>query len=494
MQFSTVLLGFTSVYGAGNQDEVAYIVNIAVAPQPIVSYPSNSNWQEVFNPTWVQPTEATGNKSGLLIRSQNCTLPPPSSTPRTSMCHGTGQDASWLTWAELEDDGGKGSIPKVKNYIDEAAAVFGPFDCQPSDNKTCPDSKGTEDPRLTYDPESETYILLYNEWSDGGAYLATASTKNPTMKNWTRHGRTVPTSGGKSGSILYMAGPGPHYLLWGRSLINWDDSKTQDLFFVRKAPFWDTGFVESAMPPLTLSDGNLLFFYNSVGGWDGMGGFQPGWVVLSGNDPTKVLARSVVPPMPYTLPWEHGTTPWKCNTANVANLGGGHAVGVDLFRIYHGGADLVTGTALVSVDIVPKAGNFSCVADVGGLSQCLPTNTTEPTPTSPPIPGAGIATRWPTFPSFDACVKSCIPAAPPPPTPPPPPMKPGILYNNTDILECRTSCEQQTGCKAFTFDDRGAAACKSNEGVCCWLKDGHKIVPQTSQGRESMVLAAVVAV
>lgn len=52
MQFSTVLLGFTSVYGAGNQDEVAYIVNIAVAPQPIVSYPSNSNWQEVFNPTW----------------------------------------------------------------------------------------------------------------------------------------------------------------------------------------------------------------------------------------------------------------------------------------------------------------------------------------------------------------------------------------------------------------------------------------------------------
>ena len=349
----------------------------------------------------------------------------------------------------------------------------------------------------------------------------------------------------------------------GRSLINWDDSKTQDLFFVRKAPFWDTGFVESAMPPLTLSDGNLLFFYNSVGGWDGMGGFQPGWVVLSGNDPTKVLARSVVPPMPYTLPWEHGTTPWKCNTANVANLGGGHAVGVDLFRIYHGGADLVTGTALVSVDIVPKAGNFSCVADVGGLSQCLPTNTTEPTPTPPPIPGAGIATRWPTFPSFDACVKSCIPAAPPPPTPPPPPMKPGILYNNTDILgdnmvlykqtlveyprgggtwlpigalslsrslsrvgsklhfpfmltraipndvtpppqahvakpatweECRTSCEQQTGCKAFTFDDRGAAACKSNEGVCCWLKDGHKIVPQTSQGRESMVLAAVVAV
>ena len=165
------------------------------------------------------------------------------------------------------------------------------------------------------------------------------------------------------------------------------------------------GFVESAMPPLALSDGNLLFFYNSVGGWNGMSGFQPGWVVLDGTDPTQVLARSVVPPMPYTLPWEHGVTPWKCNTANVANLGGGHPVGVDLFRIYHGGADLVTGTALVSVDIVPTAGNFSCVAEaaaqqIGGsgggntLSECVPT-----TPSS----------KGPVFPSYSACVTVCVP-------------------------------------------------------------------------------------
>lgn len=121
------------------------------------------------------------------------------------------------------------------------------------------------------------------------------------------------------------------------------------LFGVRAAPFWDTGFVESAMPPLRLNDGNLLFFYDSVGPWNGTSGFQPGWVVLSGQDPTQVLDRAVVPPLPYTLDWEAGRKPWPCNTKNVANLGGGHAIGDNQFRVYFGGADAVVGTAIVTV-------------------------------------------------------------------------------------------------------------------------------------------------
>ena len=37
---------------ASNADDVAYIVTVDVAPEPILSYPKNSQWQEVFNPTW----------------------------------------------------------------------------------------------------------------------------------------------------------------------------------------------------------------------------------------------------------------------------------------------------------------------------------------------------------------------------------------------------------------------------------------------------------
>ena len=46
--------------------------------QPILAHtsyaagPQNSDWFQVFNPTWVQASPATGNRTGLLVRSQNC--------------------------------------------------------------------------------------------------------------------------------------------------------------------------------------------------------------------------------------------------------------------------------------------------------------------------------------------------------------------------------------------------------------------------------------
>ena len=98
---------------------------------------------------------------------------------------------------------------------------------------------------------------------------------------------------------------------------------------------------------------------DSVGPWNGTSGFQPGWAILDGKDPTIVLARATVPILPYVLPWEAGDRPtWPCNTRHVSNLGGGHAVpgpnplgGRDLFRVYFGGADAVVGTALISVNV-----------------------------------------------------------------------------------------------------------------------------------------------
>lgn len=152
-----------------------------------------------------------------------------------------------------------------------------------------------------YDPESEQYVLLYNAWGDKGAFVAIASTRDPTKRDgWTRHGTVFPEDAkfegwpGKSGSIVWMPGTGPHYIIWGcahelriapsigRSLFKWDSSKAKPLFGVRKAPYFDTGFVESAMPPLVLSDGNLLFFHDSAGTWNHLSGFQAGWVVLDG--------------------------------------------------------------------------------------------------------------------------------------------------------------------------------------------------------------------
>ena len=77
--------------------------------------------------------------------------------------------------------------------------------------------------------------------------------------------------------------------------------------------------------------------------------------MLDGTDPAIVLERATTPPMPFVLPWEVGTPPWPCNVPRVTNLGGGHPVAKDEFRVYFGGADAVVGTALVSVTIQPKS-------------------------------------------------------------------------------------------------------------------------------------------
>ena len=52
---------------------MAYSVTSVQDPTPILSVTQKkTNWNQVFNPTWVQPTPATGNRQGLLVRSQNC--------------------------------------------------------------------------------------------------------------------------------------------------------------------------------------------------------------------------------------------------------------------------------------------------------------------------------------------------------------------------------------------------------------------------------------
>jgi len=45
--------------------------------------------------------------------------------------------------------------------------------------------------------------------------------------------------------------------------------------------------VESGPPPLLLSSGDYLFFYNSAElGWPDEGtAYHPGWVILDGKDP-----------------------------------------------------------------------------------------------------------------------------------------------------------------------------------------------------------------
>ena len=239
----------------------AYTVGVvSLDTTPVLSYiGQSSSLQQVFNPSFVTPSSGTGNVSGLLVRSQNCsaTVGGP-----CVYCSGSGPKASVITFAKLVS-GGTSTEPPVFANIHDSSIVFGPA------NGTF-DDYGTEDPRLAYDAATGTYYLFYTSYGSGASansvLLSLASTPDPTTAgSWTRHGAVFPSVQGSKSAALLIRDAGPHYLLWGDSSIritnSSDPTSWPDIGEVLLAPRpgqFDSKLVESGPPPLKLSNGNYL--------------------------------------------------------------------------------------------------------------------------------------------------------------------------------------------------------------------------------------------
>lgn len=333
---------------------IQYNVSVlSIDSSPILSYvQGTSTFQQVFNVAWIEPSPATKHTAGLLVRSQNCSA---SVGGPCVFCSGPGQNASVLTAVRLLSDPSTLLPEPLFAHVTESDVVFGPA----SDT----DLFGTEDPRLTFDPSSNLYYLFYTAYgkqdssvaaNDNSILLSLATTTDPFCAScWTRHGAVFPSiQGSKSGALLIRPEM-PHYLLWGdtqiriaasKDLQSWPDAGS--VLLSPRADHFDSTLVESGPNPLMLSTGDYLFLYNS----EGNGAYHVGWVVLSGSDPSVVLARSSVPLLRPDFLWEQGVSPWTCNVGNVVFLQGiARTEKPDVFRVFFGGADAVVGTALIEV-------------------------------------------------------------------------------------------------------------------------------------------------
>jgi predicted GH43/DUF377 family glycosyl hydrolase len=332
---------------------VAYNYTVHVThlpPLPIISWSlGTSAFQQAFNPSWVDPS---CGRSGLLVRAQNCTPTPGACT----FCSGPGANASVLAFAEALPDG-------TYSPITAASVVLAPSDAS--------DAWGTEDPRLHRDPRDGLYYLFYTAYTGASVLLSLATTLDPTdPRAWRRHGPVFPSlQGSKSAALLLRPPPDPHLLLWGAGVVraarSRDPAAWPDPGPVILAPRpgrFDSLLVESGPPPLRLSTGDYLFFYNSASdGWpDAPGsGYHAGWAVLDRADPARVRQRAAEPLLGPRRPWERGTPPWACNAPAVVFLSAAAPLGGDRFRVYFGAADAVVGTAVVAVAAVaagPPAG------------------------------------------------------------------------------------------------------------------------------------------
>lgn len=310
--------------------------------EPVLAFINDTtSYQFVFNPSWVEATAATGGKRGLLVRTQDCDC---NVGGACVFCGGSEEKASVMTFAELRSDGFL--------YVDKSAVVFGPYDEK--------DSWGTEDPRIQYNAADGLYYMFYTAYNGADILLSLATSPNPTTTDeWTRHGAVFPSEQGSKSGALLLREEGVHYLLWGDHDIRIAQSadpavwtSTGDVILSTRADHFDSQLVESGPPPLRLSNGDYLFFYNSAElGWpnDPNTAYHPGWAILSSSDPTVVVARSEQPLMGPKFAWEIGEAPYTCNVPNVVFLEAARPLGNDAFEIFFGAADATIGRAVVQV-------------------------------------------------------------------------------------------------------------------------------------------------
>eukprot|EP01052_Picozoa_sp_SAG31_P046450 SAG31_NODE_8890_length_1367_cov_1.694006_1_plen_352_part_01 len=326
---------------------------------PVLSYlGGSSTYQQSFNPSWVQASAGTSWKAGLLVRSQNCTAAVGVDTKcNFAPCALGGACQDVITFAELlNNDNDTSTAPRFKRL--EARDVV----LSPRLTPTADDNRGVQDPRIAYDPKTGLYHMYYTCYNTGKGghvpyFLCLAVSRNPTdASSWIVRKEVFPkVQGSKSGALMIRHDLGKHFLFWGAGVISvatsvnlteWP-SVGEPLI---KSTAWGNPHVESGPPPLRLSDGNYVFFHNSWTGNSsccdkfGGAGYEPAWVILSGMDPTKILARAQVPlwtPQSYKgVTWMTGQPPSLRNVGNVAFLEAAHPTDKkDEFRVYFGGSD-----------------------------------------------------------------------------------------------------------------------------------------------------------
>lgn len=209
---------------------------------------------------------------------------------------------------------------------------------------------GVQDPRITVDKKTGTYILAYTAYGDASdpPNICDHTTCGPSWQNcknccrtvstkvavsttpevassWRRLNRTGdPGFDAKSTATLVRDTP-PHYQFTGTGTVrSWESQDlvhwtAPEVTIAGRGPgFFDPGYCEAGVPPVMLSDGNYLFTYDTIinAGQHGKAGWAAGWAVLNGSNPREVVQRGGEPLVIPTAPWELQTPPeWNWTQA-----------------------------------------------------------------------------------------------------------------------------------------------------------------------------------
>jgi predicted GH43/DUF377 family glycosyl hydrolase len=209
---------------------------------------------------------------------------------------------------------------------------------------------GCEDPRLTWLPEREEWVIAYTAYSRRGPLVSLAVTRD--FRSIRRLGPATPP-GDKDAALfpgrfegrwamIHRPSPlqgGAHmWISFSPDLHHWGDH--QLLLEAREGAWWDAGKIGLGPPPLETPEGWLVMYHGVHLTSDGPI-YRMGLVLLDLGDPRIVLHQTdewlFAPAAPYEISGDVGRVVFPCGWV--------HDQQTDQLFLYYGAADTVVGLA-----------------------------------------------------------------------------------------------------------------------------------------------------
>jgi predicted GH43/DUF377 family glycosyl hydrolase len=217
---------------------------------------------------------------------------------------------------------------------------------------------GIEDPRITYVPEQQRWLIAYTAYSTGGPLVALASTYDfkeferlgPVMPpddkdaaifpeqfdgRWALLHRPMPTHLGSTGAHIWVS--------FSPDLKHWGDH--QILMPARRGPWWDANKIGLSPPPIKTERGWLML-YHGVRQTASGSLYRLGLALLGLEDPRVILRRSTewifAPTEGYERLGDVGDVVFPC----------GWVLHGDEVRLYYGAADTCVGMATARLSML----------------------------------------------------------------------------------------------------------------------------------------------
>ncbi len=264
------------------------------------------------------------------------------------------QDGTTLLLCRVEDRRGHSHLcaARSKNGID--GWEIDPTPTMMADPEHHPDELwGIEDPRITFVPELQQYVIAYTAYSRGGPCVALALTED--FRHFERTGAVMQPED-KDATILPhringewalihrpLSAHGSHiWMSYSSDLHHWGDHKL--MLQARRGAWWDAGKI-GLCTPLIQTPRGWLMIYHGVRVTASGAIYRLGLALFDLDDPTTCVLRGdswiFGPEEPYEREGDVDNVVFPCG-CTVAPDG-------DTINLYYGGADRVIALATGSI-------------------------------------------------------------------------------------------------------------------------------------------------